>query len=95
MNLRDDVSESYTLEKAESVIEELRLESMDTNRQETTYIHGRLGCTLCVFDEAIELHFPYEDFEGTAIALDPEAATQLHSFVDECLQRIPDDHRRI
>lgn len=93
--LRDDVAEQYTEEKIEKVIQELKFEAMESNFQEQLYVHGGLGCTLRVFEKAVELHFPYDGYEGAAVALDPEAAQQLHSFVNDCLEQIPHEHSQI
>lgn len=93
--LRDDVSGTYTEEEIEHVVEDLRWESITAERQEDLYVHGALGCTLRCFEKAVEIHFSYDDLEGTAVALDAAAATQLNTFVKECLRQIPEEHRAL
>lgn len=86
--LREDIESEYQDGDIEQVINNLRMESIDTPRQEQMYVHGRLGSTIRVFEDAVEIHLPHDDYEGTAIALDPEATYALHTFVGECLNRI-------
>jgi len=93
--LRDDVEDEYTGGEIERVVDDLRLESFGAAQQEDLYVHGALGCTVRCFEEGVELHFPHEDFTGTAVALEPGAIADLHSFVGDCLERIPEEHRRI
>lgn len=95
LHLRRDVAQAYSDGEIDRVLEELRHESMDAARQEAMYVHGELGCVVRVFEAAVEMHFPHAGCSGTAIALDPEAATRLHSFVGECLDSIPEQHRPV
>jgi hypothetical protein len=86
--LRDDVAEVYSALTLETVMTSLRREGEQAGRQEHLYAHGGLNCIIRAFDGGLEMHFPYGDSEGVAVALEPRAAQQLYRFVDDCLEHV-------
>lgn len=86
--IRDDVAEGYSALEIETVIAALRQEGERAERQEHVHAHGKLNCIVRAFDGGLELHFPYGDTEGVAVALEPQAATHLYGFVDDCLEHV-------
>lgn len=86
--LRDDVAENYSALGVETVVTSLRREGERSGRQEHVYAHGELNCIVRAFDGGLEMHFPYGDSEGVAVALEPQAAEHLYSFVDDCLDHV-------
>lgn len=86
--LRDDVADNYSALGVETVVAALRREGERSGRQEHVYAHGELNCIVRAFDGGLEMHFPYGDSEGLAVALEPRAAEHLYSFVDDCLEHV-------
>lgn len=86
--LRDDVAENYSALGLETVVTALRREGERSARQEHVYAQGELNCIVRAFDGGLEMHFPYGDSEGLAVALEPRAAEHLYSFVDDCLEHV-------
>ena len=86
--LRDDVAEGYSPLALETVMAALRREGEQSGRQEHLYAHGHLNCIVRCFDGGLEMHFPYGDDEGVALALEPRAAEGLYGFVDDCLDHV-------
>lgn len=86
--IRDDVDEGYSAVEIEMVIAALRREGERAERQEHVHAHGKLNCIVRAFDDGLEMHFPYGDAEGVAVALEPQAAKQLYGFVDDCLEHV-------
>ncbi|MDZ7701153.1 MAG: hypothetical protein U5J98_03305 [Halobacteriales archaeon] len=86
--LRDDVAETYDALGVETVVASLRREGEQAGRQEHVYAHGELNCIVRAFDGGLEMHFPYGDVEGIAVALEPAAAEHLYGFVDDCLEHL-------
>lgn len=86
--LRDDVAEHYSALGLETVVTALRREGERSARQEHVYAQGELNCIVRAFDGGLEMHFPYGDTEGLAVALEPRAADHLYSFVDDCLEHL-------
>lgn len=84
--LREDDPEGYDAQRLESVIEECRKENARSGRIE--HMHGDdgpLNCVVRTFDRGVEMHFVTGDEQGVVVGLDPDAATNLHGFVDDCL----------
>ena len=86
--LRDDVADTYSPLTIETVVTSLRREGEQSQRQEHLYAHGQLNCIVRCFDGGLEMHFPFGEEEGVAVALEPRAAQQLYSFVDDCLEHV-------
>jgi hypothetical protein len=89
--VRDDVREQHSVESFEAVVDDLREQATRQGSAESTYRLGDRTCTMQVFSEGLVLNFADADTEraaGTALALDPDAATRLTGFVEECQQRI-------
>lgn len=86
--IRDDVAENYSALTLETVMTALRREGEQAGRQEHLYAHGGLNCIIRAFDGGLEIHFPYGDSKGVAVALEPAAAQQLYRFVDDCLEHV-------
>ncbi|WP_207587129.1 hypothetical protein [Halomontanus rarus] len=86
--LEDDIEDQYSEDELEEVFDSLFFESFDRSHQEHMYPHGQLNCIVRCFDEALELHFPHSDTAGTAVALEPEATSDLEGLVDDCLNEL-------
>lgn len=86
--IRDDVADSYSPLTIETVVASLRREGERAGRQEHRYAYGGLNCIVRCFDDGLELHFPYGEDAGVAVALEPRAAQQLYTFVDDCLAHV-------
>lgn len=84
--LRDDVADQYTENEQERVGRDVRLESVAKGHQEDLYVHGSLQCTVRVFEDAVEMHFAFEDGTGVTAALDAESLTAQRTFVGRCLE---------
>lgn len=84
--VRDDVVEAYAPGEISDVVEDARLEAVDKPRQEDLYVHGGLRCTVRLFEDAVELHFPHDETCGTAVALDRESLSLADGVVGECLE---------
>lgn len=89
--LREDVAEGSSALGIETVIAALRREGEQAERQEHVFAHGELNCIVRAFDGGLEMHFPYGDSAGVAVALEPAAATHLYGFVDDCLEHVEPD----
>lgn len=86
--LRDDVAERYETAEIERVVEDLRLGSFGKAYQEKLYVHGRLRCNVRLFEQAVEMHFPHDNFSGTAVAFDFDALSKLDTLISSCLDNI-------
>ncbi len=84
--LRDDVADQYSSDDHEHIARDVRLENVTKAQQEDLYVHGRLQCTVRAFDDAVEMHFPFDDTSGVTVALDAEALTAHRTFVGRCLE---------
>ena len=84
--LRDDVREVRLQSQVDRMLRRIRPES--SSKEEMAFPFGDLHATLRIFDEAIILHFPLGADRGLVISLEPEAAAQLNSFVNGCLDRL-------
>lgn len=82
---RDDVWENYSENEIESVVTELQMENLETAHQEGLYVHGGLNCSIRCFDNGVEMHFPHSEHAGAAVAMDPQTAEELYSFIGDCL----------
>jgi hypothetical protein len=88
VHLRDDLRQQYTDDEIEGIVEGLRWESFGKSTQEGQFHLGPLNCSIKAFEEAVVMHFPYDDKRGTLVSLDSGAARDLLQFIDECLTRI-------
>lgn len=86
--LRDDVADGFSPLTIETVMASLRREGERAGRQEHRYAHGELNCIVRCFDGGLEMHFPYGEAAGVAVALEPGAAQHLYRFVDDCLDHV-------
>lgn len=86
---RRDVGQVFSDGDVEGMVEALRRNSVDSRRLDGLDDRGNLRCTVKVFDDAVELHFPHGPEAGTVVALEPAAATRLHTFVDDCHDNLP------
>ncbi|AUV84468.1 hypothetical protein C2R22_23260 (plasmid) [Salinigranum rubrum] len=90
--LRDDIQTKYAEDQIEEIVEELRWGSFAKSNQEGLYNLGTLNCTVQCFDEGVVMQFFHDETSGALVSLDPEAASQLHRFVGECLQEIREEY---
>ena len=84
--LREDIREVRMLSQVDRMLRRLRPES-DPN-EEKAFPFGDMHATLRIFDEAVIMHFPLGVGRGIVVAMEPEAASQLTTFVDGCLSRV-------
>lgn len=86
LHLRDDLKEKWIMSEIDRMLTRLRPESSPD--EERAFPYGDMRATVRLFDEAIILHFPTGPNRGVVVALEPETATDLDTFVGECLKRI-------
>lgn len=88
--LRDDIRERRHREEVSKMLTRIKQEG--TAEEEQSFPFGHLHATLRIFDETIFMHFPIEDQTGVVVALEPEIAQSLNSFVGDCLDHIYDEY---
>lgn len=88
--LRDDIREQRHHDEVEQMLNRIKHEV--SAKEEQSFPFGHLHATLRVFDETIFLHFPIENQTGVVVALEPEVAQSLNSFVGDCLDHIYDEY---
>lgn len=87
--LREDVADEDAAQRLQAIIESSRAENARAGRLE--HLHGedgRLNCVVRSFERGVEMHFVTGDDEGVIVGFDPDAATNLHDFVGECLEHL-------
>lgn len=65
-----------------------RLRPESSPSEEAVFPFGDLYATLRNFDETIIVHFPLGSDRGLVVSMEPEATTQLDTFVSGCLDRL-------
>lgn len=88
--LREDIREQRHREEVNQMLTRIKQEG--TAEEEQSFPFGHLHATLRIFDETIFMHFPIEDRTGVVVALEPEVARSLNSFVGDCLDHIYDEY---
>ena len=88
--LRDDIRKQRHHDEIAQMLSRITHEG--TAEEEQSFPFGHLHATLRVFDETIFLHFPIENRTGVVVALEPEVAQSLNSFVGDCLDHIYDEY---
>lgn len=88
--LRDDIREERHRDEIEQML--TRVLDEGTIEEEQSFPFGHLHATLRIFDETIFMHFPIENRRGIVVALEPEVAQSLNSFVGDCLDHIYDEY---
>lgn len=87
LHLREDLSEDQLRDQIEGILARLRPEG--TGEEDFAFVHlGSLEATVRVFEHAVILHFPTGRDHGVVVSLDPGAARELNTFIDECQQRL-------
>lgn len=86
LHLRDDLRETRLRSEIDRMLGRLRPEA--TAKEERSFPFGDLHTTVRLFDEALILHFPIGPDRGIVVALEPETARDLNTFIGECQQRI-------
>jgi hypothetical protein len=84
LHLREDVSARYSEAQAESLVDAVRGSASGEEVRAAAGMGGDLACTVHVWDDHIGMHFPLAEGTGVLVALDPDAAGELYSFVTEC-----------
>lgn len=84
--LRDDVQERRLEEEVGQMLDRLRQEASDAERD--AFPFGELRVTIRHFEEAIVLNFPTGNGEGVVVGLEPEVVHEVNSFVVECRRRL-------
>ncbi|SFP07738.1 MULTISPECIES: hypothetical protein [Halolamina] len=77
---REDVGDLHGSELETEVLEEIRA---GRQRRESTLADRYEGATVRVFEARVSFHFPRDDGSGTVVVLDPAAARNLVTFVDD------------
>lgn len=88
--LRDDIRKQRHHDEVEQMLSRIKHEG--SAKEEQSFPFGHLHATLRIFDETIFLHFPIENQTGVVVALEPEVAQSLNSFVGDCLDHIYDEY---
>ena len=88
--LRDDIKEHRHREEVNQMLTRIKQEG--TTEEEESFPFGHLYATLRVFDETIFMHYPIENNTGVVVALEPEVAQSLNSFVGDCLDHIYEEY---
>lgn len=88
--LREDIQETRHREEVNKMLQRIRHEG--TAEEEQSFPFGHLHATLRVFDETIFMHFPIENQTGVVVALEPEVARSLNSFVGDCLDHVYNEY---
>lgn len=86
LHLRADLRETRLLSEIDRMLSRLRPEA--TAAEERSFPFGDLHTTVRLFDDAIILHFPTGSDRGIVVALEPETARDLNTFIGECQKRI-------
>ena len=84
--IRDDLRERRLKSEVDKMIDRLREESRV--REHQAFPFGDLNGTVRSFEDAMVLHFPSTQERGMVVALDPEVARQLNTFLGSCIERI-------
>ena len=84
--LRDDIREHRHRDEIDQMLTRIKQEG--TANEEQSFPFGHLHATLRIFDETIFMHLPIENLSGVVVALEPEVALKLNSFVGDCLEHI-------
>lgn len=88
---RDDVAALYENEAGlGEVTDILRATEAAEERQAELLRAGDHEVTVRLYEDAVVLHFPRSTGAGTVVALDPEVAGNLRSFLDGCLEYLPE-----
>lgn len=86
LHLREDVRETYLTSRIARILRRVRPESsIDETR---SFQFGELTATVRLFEEVIIIHFPRGNERGVVVSLEPETASNLSTFVSECINRI-------
>lgn len=85
---RDDVADEYSSDEVDGIFNDLSFDALGKPHTEQLYPHGELNCIVRCFDDAIELHFPHGEQSGTAVALEPDAITDLEGLINDCLNEL-------
>lgn len=84
--LRDDLREVRMHSQVDRMLRRLRPES--DSIEDAAFPFGDMHATVRLFDEAIIMHFPLGVGRGMVVAMEPETASRLNTFVSECLVRL-------
>ena len=82
---RDDITDHHSEDEIDVIFNDLSFDALGKTHTEQVYPHGALNCIVRCFDGAIELHFPHGEESGSAIALEPNAVTDLEGLINDCL----------
>ncbi|WP_435125724.1 hypothetical protein [Halobaculum sp. D14] len=86
--LRDDVADRYSDTDFEALFDALRTSGPRDDVLEQLGEIGRLHCDVRMYDGAVTLHILQRDDVGTLVSLDPDAATDLTSFVNQLIREL-------
>ncbi|GAB7012593.1 hypothetical protein [Halolamina salina] len=81
--LRDDLDRRMARERTEKIYGGVKTGLGPSGIEDEM---GERYATLQVRDEAVLLNLTWNETEGAIVGLEPEAASQLTGFIDECLK---------
>lgn len=81
--LREDLDKQMARERTEAIYGGIKAGLGPQGLEDQI---GERYATLQVRDEAVLLNLPWNSSEGAFVGLEPDAATQLTGFLDECLK---------
>ena len=84
--IRDDLRTKRLKSEVDTMIDRLRRESRAGERR--AFPFGDVNATVRSFEEAMVMHFPSTQGQGTVVTFDPEVARQLNTFIGNCLDCI-------
>jgi len=84
--LREDLRGDDPSTVAERMISYLKHESR--SRERRVFPFGELNGTVRSFEDAAVMHFPLTQARGVVVTLDPNAARQLNSFMNDCIAQL-------
>ncbi|MDY6765423.1 MAG: hypothetical protein SV377_07060 [Halobacteria archaeon] len=85
---RSDVEALYSDEELAKIHEEWIIERLSKDFLENLFHIGELKGITQVFDDAVLVFLPLEEYEGIFFAYDSDADIQMPSFLDECLEKL-------
>lgn len=72
----------------DQIVDEFRRDAERNAKREQLFEVGNFYCSLHVFNDLVIIHFSQPDGHGVIFGYDPQAASNLTSFVALCLPRI-------
>lgn len=81
---RDDIEEAYSTTDMEKIHHEMVLKGLENQRIESLFHDGDLNCSIYQFDDAVRLHFVYQDYRGYYVSFDFDGEVNPSRIVSKC-----------